>query len=233
MMAPVQKRTGIIARFLTWVLSPFTEDVRSRREKDAARQRRRRAKQRAENGIHHTSLDCHVTSRDVTRDTLAPSNGFPHPSFTPPIPALSGESAARARHRLPDDWEPKPAALKFAEDLVGANAAVIETEKFRDYWHAATGQKAVRTAAQWDNAYLYWMRRAPEMHGGPQRVLPLMRSLDKPPQGKIYIAPSTHEAQWEAWRKHRGGKSLPTDKAGGWWVDSEWPPQAERRAENG
>jgi hypothetical protein len=29
--------------------------------------------------------------------------------------------------------------------------------------------------------------------------------------------------QWDAWRKYRGA-SLPSDRDGGWWCETEWPP---------
>ncbi len=49
--------------------------------------------------------------------------------------------------------------------------------------------------------------------------------------GKAYVRLDT--PQWEAWRMHRGGKPLQTDRTGGWLVESEWPPgwQAQKKAE--
>lgn len=40
-------------------------------------------------------------------------------------------------------------------------------------------------------------------------------------RGLIRLMPET--PQWEAWTKSRNGKSLPTDKNGGWWSPLEWP----------
>lgn len=41
-------------------------------------------------------------------------------------------------------------------------------------------------------------------------------------RGLVRIMPET--SQWTAWTKSRNGKTLPTDRDGGWWCPTEWPP---------
>ena len=62
--------------------------------------------------------------------------------------------------RLPDDWLPSLDDLTFARTLLVAERVQLETEKFRDYWHARAGPGAVKT--RWSATWRNWCRKASE-----------------------------------------------------------------------
>lgn len=54
---------------------------------------------------------------------------------------------------LPQNWTPFALANGFTVET-----AIRESEKFRDYWHAATGQRA--TSMDWQKSWQNWIRKA-------------------------------------------------------------------------
>jgi hypothetical protein len=66
--------------------------------------------------------------------------------------------------RLPDGWMPSLDDLNFARDLFPEAKINLEREKFRDYWHARAGPKAVK--ADWSATWRNWLRQALERSDG-------------------------------------------------------------------
>jgi hypothetical protein len=62
--------------------------------------------------------------------------------------------------RLGADWRPDDAGMSFAVERIGAGAANVELDKFRDYWTARTGAGA--TKADWGATWRNWVRTAAE-----------------------------------------------------------------------
>lgn len=60
--------------------------------------------------------------------------------------------------RLPPDWVPSYSDIEFAEGL--AVDWRREADKFRDYWNALSGAKAVKM--DWSGTWRNWIRRASE-----------------------------------------------------------------------
>lgn len=79
------------------------------------------------------------------------------------------ESGARKRGtRLPEDFAPSPELLAWAKEKRPAVDADLETERFRNYWHAESGAKA--TKIDWDKTWQNWILRAAEY--APSRASP-------------------------------------------------------------
>ena len=60
--------------------------------------------------------------------------------------------------RLPEDWQPDPACIAFADSL-SLNATLL-AQQFRDYWHALPGSKARKL--DWPATWRTWCRREAE-----------------------------------------------------------------------
>jgi hypothetical protein len=71
-------------------------------------------------------------------------------------PSAKKESATR----LPEGWVPEPDDFLKALDLIGAERATTELEKFTDYWRSIPGGKAKKL--DWSATYRNWIRRASE-----------------------------------------------------------------------
>lgn len=83
-------------------------------------------------------------------------------SFEPSLeePSLEEPSKAARASRLPDGWIPEPADFLKALDLIGADRAATELEKFTDYWRAVPGAKGRKL--DWPATYRNWIRTAAE-----------------------------------------------------------------------
>lgn len=182
-------------------------DGQSRRSKGAERQARYRER-------HKTSQ----TSQSVTERNEA-SQLTPSLSPTPPIPKYKNSSMRDKRGtRIPDDWRPSEADAR-AEGLNDLDIS-REAARFRDYWKARSGSGGVKLdwAATWRN----WCRNSAEKLGRE-------RPSDATPSGKTQVLVMGDTPQFEAWCKFTG-KRWPTNKKGGWYFDSEWPPEQEDAA---
>ena len=74
---------------------------------------------------------------------------------------LSENEAPRKRGtRLPQDWMPDPSAQERLQAKHPGIDLETELEKFRDYWAARSGAKAVK--ADWQAAWRLWLRNAEE-----------------------------------------------------------------------
>ena len=79
---------------------------------------------------------------------------------------LAGPVPKRKAHRIPENWEPDSKLLAWAADKVPNVDSRYETEKFRDYWMAASGQRACKL--DWRATWRNWMRTAGERGGQKQ-----------------------------------------------------------------
>lgn len=82
------------------------------------------------------------------------------------LPAPNGAGTARQRSsrgtRIPDDFEPTPEMIEFALTECGLTDRDIRwhTNKFIDYWRAASGAKG--TKKDWPATWRVWMRTESE-----------------------------------------------------------------------
>lgn len=97
-------------------------------------------------------------SRD-TRETLAPgteeqgNRGIQTKTSSSSVPRKRGT-------RIPDDFTVTTEMVTWARDRVPHVDGRLETEKFVNYWRAATGQKA--TKCDWEATWRNWMLNAAE-----------------------------------------------------------------------
>jgi len=78
-------------------------------------------------------------------------------------PSLPRTSADKKRGtRIPDDFTVTPEMAAWAREHVPQLAGKGETEKFIDYWRAASGRNAVKR--DWVAAWRNWMRNAAERY---------------------------------------------------------------------
>jgi len=75
--------------------------------------------------------------------------------------ASSLRSEVKKGTRLPEDWQPSPGHLRFAESE-GLTASEIEREaaKFRDYWVGRAGAGGVKR--DWSATWRNWIRKSTE-----------------------------------------------------------------------
>lgn len=74
-------------------------------------------------------------------------------------PRKRGSAPPRAT-RLPEDFEVTPDLVAWAKAECPDVDGRLETDKFRDYWRAKSGQAATKT--DWPATWRNWMRRAQE-----------------------------------------------------------------------
>lgn len=110
----------------------------------------------------------------ATLTTFEPS--LEEPSLEEPL------GAARAS-RLPDEWVPNPADFLKALDLIGAERAATELDKFRDYWRAVPGAKGRKL--DWPATYRNWIRTAAERKPKNDR-----------PDPRIAARQANYDASW-------------------------------------
>jgi hypothetical protein len=214
-----------------------------KRRKDAARQRKYRASKKS-HGHRVTSRDMANAPQPIAADTKpgaqhivdSPKQKTPGSTQSEPKIPLSKErtlfsgkeeedypgiTCARARPacRLPRDWMPTLDDLAFARTLLRHERVEIEVAKFRDYWLARDGPNAVKR--DWSATWRNWCRRDAERNGAVPPPIAAVAHGARAHDGRYYARFGS--AQWQAWAAHRGCDP-PTDKTGGWWFESEWPP---------
>lgn len=80
--------------------------------------------------------------------------------------------------RLPNDWQPSETDAEWCRKKypgIGRQFVADETEKFRNYWHAKTGQAA--TKLDWSKTWQNWMMTAVDRKQSP-RGSPVQRPKD-------------------------------------------------------
>jgi uncharacterized protein YdaU (DUF1376 family) len=109
-----------------------------------------KASEAASNSRHNQNQNQNQKEKEIEGALVLP--------FAPADAPESGQAAARARgSRLKADWKPSADNIVYAvsQGFTGAEADRI-AEAFRDYWIAATGQKA--TKLDWSAAWRTWIR---------------------------------------------------------------------------
>jgi len=113
-------------------------------------------------GGNATALKTKGTS--AANATVLPQHSS-EPEPEPEKKELSPNGERRALVRgggstLPVGWSPDPEDLLKALDLIGAERAATELEKFSDYWRAVPGAKGRKL--DWSATYRNWIRRTAE-----------------------------------------------------------------------
>ena len=92
------------------------------------------------------------------------------------IPPLEKNTAHGSR--LPEGWTvPDPEWSKALESLGGYAAAMLELDRFRDYWTAVPGAKGRK--ADWPATWRNWVRRAGENAGPRHATGPPANFMDR------------------------------------------------------
>jgi hypothetical protein len=156
-----------------------------------------------------------------------------HVPDTPHTP-LKNLNIKKAGARIPEKWRPDDEGLRLANSVFG-DAAEAEIEKHRAYWLGVPSPHAEK--ADWNAVWRRWCLskrdeqlkldlrpRGTQLGVVANKRVRLSAEDIAGAIGKVFIRPETHPKQWTAWTAHRGGRTLPVDRSGGWPVESEWPP---------
>lgn len=140
------------------------EDVEKKRRQDSDRKARWREQKAAKSAEAQVKDDSPSgTPASVPRGVRAES-ALSHPLHSTPIKEekkTSSSSRPRQRGtRIPDDFTVTPEMVTWARDRCPTIDGRRETEKFINYWQAATGQKA--TKRDWEATWRNWMLNAAE-----------------------------------------------------------------------
>lgn len=146
-------------------MQPVRTEVEAKRHAEREKKRRWREKAARDAEGRYTSGDADVSTGDSPRDTtgdsrVRPLGSPPVPDPTRPDPTRPKERGAAQKrgHRLPDDWQPTPELLAWAATQFPTIDAGMETDKFRDHWHAKTGRDA--TKLDWALTWKNWIRNS-------------------------------------------------------------------------
>lgn len=108
----------------------------------------------------------HVAESRFTRDSLQQLEEVPSSLST----RRSTSEAAKRGTRLPDTFEVTPAMVAWARERTPLVDGPRATEKFINYWTAATGRNAVKL--DWPATWRNWMLREQEqIERAPQRKM--------------------------------------------------------------
>jgi len=206
----------------------------AKEEERKARERVRKQRKRAESRVRGQNDDVRGRVRghsDVSADASA------DPPHTPPKNlSLSGAHGAR----ISENWEPDKKTRDEATKLFGNDTERIASEfdDFRDHYLGEPGQKGLRLdwnaeARRWLRRSAKWDREHPKLplggkleliERGQKRKPSSPEAAPKVTSGYYASAVSQQLAEWDRYARATRGKTMPRDKAGGWWVESEWPP---------
>lgn len=199
------------------VLAAELAPLETMRQKASARQERHRKRDRNVTD----DVTCHVTPSPL----VPPLEGFPTPlPKTPPIiPPPNSEPDGFA-----DFWAVYPkrdgnadrkGALKAFSPAVQRAGGVELVVKAAGRYAAhcrekgKVGTEFVKQARSWLNGDLWreWL---------PQELPPEVQS------SRVYVMTGTDQMDaWDAHFKRTKGKLAPRDQRGGWWFDTEYPPE--------
>lgn len=169
---------------------------------------------------------------------------------TTPTTGLPAPTGAGRGCRIPSDWVPNRAELRYGLEKGLTEAETRKTaENFRDYWLGRTGQIAVK--ADWPRTWQMWVRTEADKLGRkppvlaesqPAYVIPRNGEIitdamcpgehQKKHVGRIYLHRESDE--WNAWTFHYGvvarkkgqwpPPTVPTHFSDGWSFPACWPP---------
>lgn len=167
---------GASAEAMAAAVKAYHEHEEQKVEASRAKARDRKRASRA------ASRNVTVTERDNEGQSVTdcdPSPPSPSPSSSPltlPLittpstsPTSGARSSAKRGTRLPDDWEPSSEGWQFAVSSIGSSRATQQLARFRDYWAAASGQRALHV--DWNATWRNWVRTEAEKspQTGPPR----------------------------------------------------------------
>lgn len=95
-----------------------------------------------------------------------PHHVHPESSFEPSLTKVSVATKPKRGTRLPDDWEPNAANLKFVREVAPDLIAEDIELRFRDYWHSTPGAKGVKL--DWDATWRNWVRAEADRFYAPK-----------------------------------------------------------------
>lgn len=156
-----------------------------------------------------------VTKRLETSQSNASQN--------PPI-STSKNLKTRERQnrgtRISAGWALTDAERSFAKQEGFSDWEIQrEAQKFRDYWTAAAGSKAVKL--DWLATWRQWIRSGAERAG----KTPAPSAGAAAATTGYYAKPDSEQLEaWDTYNRTQTGKTLARDRNGGWHVKSEWPP---------
>ncbi len=123
--------------------------------------------------------------------------------------------------RIDVGWTPSAAERAFGKQEGFSEFEIDrEAQKFRDYWTACAGAKGVKL--DWSATWRQWIRNSADRLGKRPAAV-----IDLTAPGYYAAADSPQIDAWDRHNREKHGKGLPRDRAGGWRVASEWPPEAE------
>jgi hypothetical protein len=157
-VAELEKAGLIESRGDNWYCHDYLEHQRSAAEVEELRRKRRDAGSKGGKAKANAVALAKQKLKQTGSKAVAETD-----TDTEELEDSSSRKPRKRGHRLPDDWQP------LAEDVVWARSQGLddttarrETEKFRDYWHAASGQNASKL--NWSLAWRNWMRTVLERH---------------------------------------------------------------------
>lgn len=152
--------------------NPTRAEVLAKRLRDAERKAKQRAKIPADPDV------AQLNGASPSGTPGGVTGGVPlGVQDSPPLPSLkedkkkTSSSSPRTRGtRIPEDFTVSPEMVDWARAKTPTVDGRRETEKFINYWQAASGQKAVKRdwAATWRNWMLTAAERAPTARASPQ-----------------------------------------------------------------
>lgn len=152
-------------QFVHWPNEVTRSYVEAKREAAKRRQQKHRSSQE-----ESSRCDEHVTytvTHGVTNGVSHSAQSSPHQGETPNgVSRGSARTPARAT-RLPEDFAITDAMRAWGTDHAPGVDLDYETDKFRDYWQAQSGQRG--TKRDWPGTWRNWIRRA---HENAQRFRP-------------------------------------------------------------
>jgi len=187
---------------------PSREEVLKEREAHAARQKAYRDRKKAERDASRKK------ESDASRDAaVTPAVTAPRPDPTRPDPTVVPTELPRevkekdlggtgsTASRLPADWQPDARLVAWVKSEYPAVNGRVETEKFRDHWHASNDKSALKR--DWNAAFRTWVRRCVEPNrptSGGRPAIPAS-TTDAKVQATLALADQYAAAEAEQARK--------------------------------
>lgn len=227
---------GRVARLILSRDSHVTsrDKIAERREKDRVRQQKRRAKAKETKALAKANdvAIASTVSRDSHADGRIASCELKNLSCLSSLAETKKDQQVRTEYvdgkkpkrgtRIPPNWRPSAAVLEWCQRLGVTNAQLeVLIEEFIDYWIAVPGQRG--TKLDWDATFRNRVRQKAPTRPTTLTPPPTVHGA-KLPTG-VYVKADTPE--WNAWcgfLRRQGKPTPPTDKTGGWWFNTLWPP---------
>lgn len=129
------------------------------------------------------------------------------------------KSRKKPKQQIPDDYRFPDRVRQYGVKL-GFSGSEIDREEQRFIRHA---KQNARVCADWDMAAENWLDKAAEFAGKPPPV-DAAKAAEALKNMHYAKAESPQLAAWDRHWKVVSGKAAPRDRNGGWYFNSEWPP---------